>query len=92
MYHHHPRTLETASPGRWTSFLAALAVACLPPLAHEARAHASAPPAVPAGLEVMPATDCAEASDVGKKELVPYTADYFFYTPSLGGRDTRASH
>jgi hypothetical protein len=26
-----------------------------------------------------PATDCAVATDVGKKAFVPYTADYFFY-------------
>jgi hypothetical protein len=28
---------------------------------------------------VAPATGCAESADVGKKALVPYTADYFFY-------------
>lgn len=29
-----------------------------------------------------PATGCAEAADIGKKVLVPYTADYFFYEPT----------
>ena len=28
---------------------------------------------------VAPATGCNQAIDVGKKALVPYTADYFFY-------------
>jgi Protein of unknown function (DUF3455) len=28
---------------------------------------------------IAPATGCAVAMDVGKKVLVPYTADYFFY-------------
>jgi uncharacterized protein DUF3455 len=28
---------------------------------------------------VAPATGCALATDVGKRALVPYTADYFFY-------------
>jgi hypothetical protein len=28
---------------------------------------------------VAPSTGCAVATDVGKKALVPYTADYFFY-------------
>ena len=27
-----------------------------------------------------PATGCAQASDIGKKAFVPYTADYFFFT------------
>jgi hypothetical protein len=27
----------------------------------------------------IPATGCALAGDVGKREFVPYTADYFFY-------------
>jgi hypothetical protein len=27
----------------------------------------------------VPSTGCSESSDVGKKALVPYTADYFFY-------------
>lgn len=27
-----------------------------------------------------PSTGCAEFADVGKKAIVPYTADYFFYT------------
>lgn len=49
---HRLATLEIASPGRWPSFLAALAIACLPLLAHETRAHDHAPPSVPAGLEV----------------------------------------
>jgi hypothetical protein len=39
---HDLRTLEIASPGRWRSFLAAVAIACLPLLVHEARAHRSA--------------------------------------------------
>jgi hypothetical protein len=26
-----------------------------------------------------PATGCAEETDIGKKSLVPYEADYFFY-------------
>jgi hypothetical protein len=28
---------------------------------------------------IAPSTGCAQATDVGKKALVPYTADYFFY-------------
>ena len=28
---------------------------------------------------VAPSTGCAVSTDVGKKALVPYTADYFFY-------------
>ena len=28
---------------------------------------------------VMPATGCTEAGHVGRKALVPYTADYYFY-------------
>ena len=28
---------------------------------------------------IAPSTGCALATDVGKKALVPYTADYFFY-------------
>jgi hypothetical protein len=28
-----------------------------------------------------PTTDCSLATDVGKKAFVPYTADYFFYSP-----------
>jgi hypothetical protein len=28
---------------------------------------------------VAPSTGCAQATDVGNKALVPYTADYFFY-------------
>ena len=27
-----------------------------------------------------PSTGCAQLADVGKKQFVPYTADYFFYT------------
>ena len=34
---------------------------------------------------IVPATGCAAATDVGKKALVPYTADYVFY--KYGGRD-----
>ena len=49
---HHLATLEITSPGPWTSFFAALAIACLPLLAHEARAHDSARPPVSAGLQV----------------------------------------
>jgi len=29
---------------------------------------------------LAPATGCSQASDVGKKAFVPYTADYFFFT------------
>jgi hypothetical protein len=28
---------------------------------------------------IAPATGCAESTDVGKKVLVPYEADYYFY-------------
>ena len=28
---------------------------------------------------IVPSTGCAASADVGKKALVPYTADYFFY-------------
>jgi Protein of unknown function (DUF3455) len=28
---------------------------------------------------IAPTTSCAQAADVGKRALVPYTADYFFY-------------
>ena len=28
---------------------------------------------------VAPSTGCTLSTDVGKKKLVPYTADYFFY-------------
>ncbi len=28
-----------------------------------------------------PATGCSASADVGKQELVPYTADYYFYAP-----------
>ena len=28
---------------------------------------------------IVPSTGCTESPDVGKKALVPYTADYFFY-------------
>ena len=28
---------------------------------------------------IVPSTGCAVAADIGKKALVPYTADYFFY-------------
>jgi Protein of unknown function (DUF3455) len=30
----------------------------------------------------MPSTGCAVAADIGKKALVPYTADYFFFKDS----------
>lgn len=33
-----------------------------------------------------PATGCADAADVGKKALVPYEADYFFYRAIRPGR------
>jgi hypothetical protein len=33
---------------------------------------------------VAPATGCAQAADVGTKSLVPYTADYVFFSPSVG--------
>ena len=29
---------------------------------------------------LAPTTGCAQASDVGKKAFIPYTADYFFFT------------
>jgi hypothetical protein len=29
---------------------------------------------------IAPSTGCAQSTDVGNKALVPYTADYFFYT------------
>jgi len=28
---------------------------------------------------IAPSTACTQSADVGKKALVPYTADYFFY-------------
>jgi hypothetical protein len=31
-----------------------------------------------------PATGCAQATDVGKKAFIPYTADYFFYEHTNG--------
>ena len=31
-----------------------------------------------------PATGCSQATDVGKRALVPYTADYFFYEAEHG--------
>ncbi|MGH8567639.1 MAG: DUF3455 domain-containing protein [Gammaproteobacteria bacterium] len=31
------------------------------------------------GGGVMPASGCTQSTDVGKKALVPYTTDYFFY-------------
>ena len=49
---HRLATLEITSPGRWPSFLAALAIACLPLLAHETRAHGSAPAPAPPQLLV----------------------------------------
>jgi hypothetical protein len=30
---------------------------------------------------LAPSSGCAQASDVGAKALVPYSADYFFYEP-----------
>ena len=32
---------------------------------------------------VAPSTGCAVSTDVGKKALVPYTADYFFFVSGL---------
>jgi hypothetical protein len=29
---------------------------------------------------LAPADGCSQASDVGKKAFMPYTADYFFFT------------
>jgi hypothetical protein len=29
---------------------------------------------------VAPSTGCSSLTDVGKRAIVPYTADYFFYT------------
>ena len=49
---HRLATLEITSPGRWPSFLAALAIASLPLLAHETRARGSAPPPAPPQLLV----------------------------------------
>jgi len=34
---------------------------------------------------VAPATGCSQASDVGKKAFIPYTADYFFFTDESTG-------
>lgn len=34
-----------------------------------------------------PATGCSQSADVGKKALVPYTADYFFYRFAQNDRD-----
>jgi hypothetical protein len=34
-----------------------------------------------AGGVAPAATTCDEATEVGSRELVPYTADYFFYKP-----------
>jgi len=39
-------------------------------------------PEVNAGI--APATGCVQATDVGKRALVPYTADYFFYKAAKG--------
>jgi hypothetical protein len=33
---------------------------------------------------IAPATGCVQATDVGKRALVPYTADYFFYKAAKG--------
>ena len=42
---------------------------------------------------LMPTTGCAKATDVGKKALVPYTADYVFYkTPGLQWESGTFSH
>lgn len=35
---------------------------------------------------VAPATGCAQASDVGQKKFVPYTADYVFYRAAAHGK------
>lgn len=37
-----------------------------------------------AGGVAPAATTCDEATEVGSRELVPYTADYFFYKPKPG--------
>jgi hypothetical protein len=34
-----------------------------------------------------PSTGCTRSTDVGKKALVPYTADYFFYKPADSEED-----
>jgi hypothetical protein len=36
---------------------------------------------------IAPSDGCAAATDVGKKVLVPYKADYFFYEYDNGGRN-----
>jgi Protein of unknown function (DUF3455) len=36
---------------------------------------------------VAPATGCIGSTDVGKRTLVPYTADYFFYRDDRSDRD-----
>lgn len=36
---------------------------------------------------VMPSTGCTEAGHVGRKALVPYTADYFFYKAAENNED-----
>jgi len=36
---------------------------------------------------IAPATGCAVSTDVGKKVLVPYAADYFFYKDRHGDED-----
>jgi hypothetical protein len=36
---------------------------------------------------VAPASGCSQATDVGKKALVPYTADYVFYRSKQNGED-----
>ena len=36
---------------------------------------------------VAPSSGCAVSADIGKKKLVPYTADYFFYEPTQSDTD-----
>lgn len=33
---------------------------------------------------IAPSTGCSQSGDVGKKQFVPYTADYYFYTDVAG--------
>jgi hypothetical protein len=36
---------------------------------------------------VAPSSGCAASTDISKKKLVPYTADYFFYEPTQSDTD-----
>ena len=40
-------------------------------------------------VAIAPSTGCTAVADVGKKELVSYTADYFFYKSAHGKHMTR---